>query len=471
MLPAVKQYPLLTVEDAERMSEQENLQMFKKHLGHNLGKMLSMLGFADAIPVKAEGMYITLNDGRDILDMTGHVGVLVAGHNHPRIIEARRKWASRRGLETWKFFPSPYQAALCHNLSKLFPEDLEIVFFCNSGAEANEGALKLAAKYAGPERKMIAFTDISFHGKTHAALSVSGSERHQNHHFRQIDSCVMVKYGDIDSLKQVIAQHTNGNGKTQIGTFIVEAIRTEGVVRPDETYFREVRRLCDEHDIVLIMDEIYTGFGRTGKMFAFEHFGICPDICSFSKAFGGGKATFAAFITRPRIHNKAYAKMNEATLHSTTYNGYGEEVVSALEVLHILHDERLVDNSAEMGAYLLKRLLEVKEQFPDVVADVGGVGLLTCIKFRTRGERLLRFVSNAGTELVEKFVTGAIISTLFKQHNILTFTPPHDAAQLLITPSLIIERHHIDYFIHSLKQVLRGGFWKAGLDFAKKLKE
>jgi len=462
---------LMTVEDADRMSEKDNLRLFKKHLGGNLGKMLSMLGFGDAIPLKAEGMYITLNDGRNILDMTGHVGVLVAGHNHPRILEARRKWAERKGLETWKFFPSPYQAALCHNLSLIFPEDLEVVFFCNSGAEANEGALKLAEKYAGPERNLIVYTDISFHGKTHATLTVSGSEKHQNHHFHQIDNCAMVKYGDIDDLRRVIEANKIGKNSSRVGTFIVEAIRTEGVVIPDANYFKQVRQLCDEYDIVLIFDEIYTGFGRTGKMFAFEHFGVSPDICSFSKAFGGGKATFAAFIARPRVYSKAYPKMNEATLHSTTYNGYGEEIVSALEVLHILHDEQLVENSAEMGRYLLDRLQEVKREFPDIVADVGGIGLLTCIKFKSKGEKLMRLISSTGTEYMEKFVTGAIITTLLKQHNILTFTPPHDSAQLLITPSLIIQKAHIDYFIESLKKVLSGSLWKVGLDYVKKLSE
>lgn len=469
-MQTVQGYRFLTVEDADAMNEEENLRLFKKHIGQNLGKMLSMLGFADAIPVRAEGMYITLNDGREILDMTGHVGVLVAGHNHPRIIEARRKWAERKGLETWKFFPSPYQGALCHNLSLLFPEDLEVVFFCNSGAEANEGAMKLAQKYAGPERRLVAFTDISFHGKTHATLTVSGSEQHQNHHFNKLENCHMVKYGDIDALRKLVESNLVRKGVSRVGTFIVEAIRTEGVVKPDARYFQQVRQLCDEYDIVLIFDEIYTGFGRTGKMFAFEHHGVSPDICSFSKAFGGGKATFAGFISRASVYNKAYAKMNEATLHSTTYNGYGEEIVSSLEVLQIIQDEGLVENSAEMGAYLLHRLQEVQLEFPDLVADVRGVGLLCCIKFKSKTEKLLRMFSSSGSEAMEKFVTGAIITKLLKEHNILTFTPPHDAAQLLITPSLILRKEHADQFIEALKQVLSSNLWTVGFSYVKKLK-
>ncbi len=460
----------LTIEDAHNMTEKENLRLFKKHISSQLGKTLSMLGFADSIPVEASGMYVTLRDGRKVLDMTGHLGMLVAGHNHPRVIEVRRKWAEEKRLESWKFFPSPYQGVLCNNLSLIFPEDLEVMFFCNSGAEANEGALKLAEKYSGMSRKTVVYTDISFHGKTHATLTLSGSEKHQNHHFNKTENCIMIKYGDIEDFKRVIEENKTGKNSTKIGTFIVEAIRSEGVVIPDKSYYQEVRKLCDKYDIVLIMDEVFTGFGRTGKMFGFEHYGICPDICSFSKAFGGGKATFAGFITRPKIFNKAYSKMNEATLHSTTYNGFGEEVVSAIEVLNIIRDEKLLENSEEMGKYLLSRLQEVKKEFPDIVADVRGVGLLACIIFHSRAEKIVKFFSSTGTDLVEKFVTGSVITSMLKDYSILLNTPPHDSSQILITPSLIINREQIDYFIESLKKVLSDNLWKVGFDYLKKLK-
>lgn len=465
----IESMDLLTIEDAAELNEKESLRLFKKHINPNVGKMISMLGFTDSIPEKAEGMYITLRDGRRIMDLTGHYGVLGAGHNHPRLIEVRRKWAEEQGLELWKFFPSPYQGALCHNLSLIFPEDLEVVFFCNSGAEANEGAMKLAEKYSGTKRNMIIYTDISFHGKTHATLTVSGSEKNQNHYFRKIDNCIMTKYGDIADFKRVIHENMLPNGECRIGAFIVEAVRTEGVVIPDSGYFQEVRRLCDKHDIVLIMDEVYTGFGRTGKMFAFEHHGICPDVCSFSKAFGGGKASFGGFITRPRIFNKAYPKMSEANLHSTTYNGFGEEILTAIEMLHIIKEEKLVSNSEQMGQYLVERLREVQSEFPELIVAVRGIGLLVCIKFETKVEKFLSMFSGVGADLVERFMTGAVMSTLFRKHNILTFTPPHEVSQLFLTPPLIITREQIDYFIDSLRSVLKENLWLVGFDYVKRL--
>lgn len=445
---------LLGIEDARKLTSKETLQLFKKHINPNLGKMLEMLGFARSIPVRAKGTKLYLQDGTEILDMSGHLGVMNVGHNHPRVIKARQEWANQEQLEFWKFHPSPYQAILCRNLAKLFPEDLEMVFFCNSGAEANEGALKMAEKYAGPGRDLIVYTDISFHGKTHATLSVSGSESHQNKHFKLLPGCIKIPYGDADALEKVISENKSMLGKTKVCAFIVEAIRTEGVVIPPDGYFKRVRQICDKYDVVLIMDEVYSGFGRTGKMFAFEHHGIAPDICSFSKAFGGGKATFAAFITRSRIFSKAYGKISEATLHSSTYNGYGEEIVSAIEAINILHDEGLVENSARMGEYFLDRLLEIKSRHP-IVQYVNGRGLLLCIRFENAAYKMARLIPGIPEELFAKLTTGGIITELYEKHHILIQTPPHDPNQLLISPPLTLCKEEIDYFINALDDVLK----------------
>lgn len=458
---------LLTIEDARKLTAKETLQLFKKHINPNLGKMLDMLGFARSIPVRARGAKIYLQDGTEILDMSGHLGVMNVGHNHPRVLKARQEWANQEQLEFWKFHPSPYQAVLCQNLAQLFPEDLEVVFFCNSGAEANEGALKTAEKYAGPGRDLIVYTDFSFHGKTHATLSVSGSESHQNKHFKLLPGCIKIPYGDADALEKVILENKGMLGKTKVCAFIAEAIRTEGVVIPPAGYFERVRKICDKYDVVLIMDEVYSGFGRTGKMFAFEHHNIAPDICSFSKAFGGGKATFAAFITRPRIFNKAYGKISEATLHSSTYNGFGEEIVSAIEAINILHDEGLVENSARMGKYFLERLREIQTRHP-IVQYVNGIGLLLCIRFENAAYKAAKLIPGVPEELFAKLTTGGIITELYEKHRILIQTPPHDANQLLISPPLTIGKGEIDYFIQALDDVLKMNIADIAIKYIKR---
>jgi putrescine aminotransferase len=444
---------LWTVDDAKKLTPKETLDLFKKHINPNLGTLLAMLGFAGTIPVRAKGTKLYLKDGTEILDMSGHLGVMNVGHNHPRILKARQEWANEEQLEFWKFHPSPYQAVLCQNLAQIFPDDLEVVFFTNSGAEANEGAMKLAEKYAGSNRDLIVYTDISFHGKTHATLSVSGSESHQNKHFKLLPGCIEIPYGDADALERVISKNKGAIGKSKVGTFIVEAVRTEGVVIPPDGYFKRVRKICDKYDVILIMDEVYSGFGRTGKMFAFQHHNITPDICSFSKAFGGGKATFAAYITRPRIYNKAYGKMSDATLHSSTYNGYGEEIISAIEALNIMHDEKLVENSRVQGEYFLERLKKLQQKHP-IIQYVNGIGLLLCIRLENTAYKFAKLIPGIPEELFAKLTTGGIITELYERHHILIQTPPHDSNQLLISPPLIISKGEIDYFITALDDVL-----------------
>ena len=173
---------LMTLEDARKLSNRDTYDLFCRYINPNLGKMMNMLGFTSKRPVRAENTRITFDDGSEVIDFTAQFGIMNMGHNHPRILAARQAWAQEHQLELWKFFPSPYQGALAHNLSKILPEDLEVLFICNSGAEANEGALKMASKVAGTDRRIVVHTDISFHGKTHATLSLSGSESHQNRH-------------------------------------------------------------------------------------------------------------------------------------------------------------------------------------------------------------------------------------------------------------------------------------------------
>ncbi|NLN66438.1 MAG: aspartate aminotransferase family protein [Clostridiaceae bacterium] len=457
----------MTVDDAKALSPEDTLTLFKTHINPNLGKLMDMLGFARMLPVRARGTKLYLQDGTEILDMSGHLGVMNVGHNHPRILKVRREWAEQEQLEFWKFHPSPYHAVLSHNLSQIFPDDLQVVFFCNSGAEANEGAMKMAEKYAGNGRDLIVYTDISFHGKTHATLSVSGSEKHQNKHFKQIPGCVMIPYGDSDALEKTILEHKDRMSKTKVCAFIVEAIRTEGVVIPPQGYLQEVRRICNKYDVLLILDEVYAGFGRTGKMFAFQHENITPDICSFSKAFGGGKGTFAGFITRPHIFRKAYGKINEATLHSSTYNGYGEEVISAIEAINILHDEQLVENSATLGEYFLARLKELQIKHP-IITYVNGKGLLLCIRFENTAYKAAKLIPGIPEEMLAKLTTGGIITELYEKHHILIQTPPHDSNQLLISPPLTLTKDEVDSFISALDEVMKMNIVEVALKYIKR---
>ncbi|MEL7178602.1 MAG: aspartate aminotransferase family protein [Pseudomonadota bacterium] len=449
---------LLTVDDADAMSMTDSLRLFEKHINPNLGKIYKLLGLSSRRPIRAKGSWIYMEDGTKVLDFTSGLAVLALGHNHPKIMEARKRWAAEDQLEIWKFIPSPYQAVLAHNLSKIMPGDLEKVFFCNSGAEANEGALKMAMKYAGRDRDITAFTNISFHGKTLATLSVSGSEKSGCDAFRRLPGCVEVPYGDIDAFERLLSDNRNEDGQTRVGCFIVEAIRSEGVISPPIGYLKRVRELCTKHDVVLICDEVFCGFGRTGKMFAFEHEDIVPDIVTCSKAFGAGKATFAAIVARSPIFMGAYGTLDEATLHSTTFSGFGEEIVTAITGLEVIYEERLVDRSRELGDYLLDQMNGLAQEHKNLVSDVSGRGLMVSIQL-TNG--VSRFLSKNGLinskdleAKVSKLLTGSIISRLYQKHGILTLTPLHDPTQILLVPPLNIKKSEIDIFITAFDECL-----------------
>ena len=460
---------MFTLEEIDQFTMKQGLDLFRQHINPSVANMYSLLGLAERKPVRAEGMYIYLEDGSKVLDLAAGITVVNCGHNHPRVMAARKRWAEQRALEHWKFIPSPHQAGLAHNLAQIFPGDLNYVFYCNSGAEANEGALKMAQKYSGKHRKKVVFTHISFHGKTLGTLSVSGSEHSNNEHFNLTQNCLEIRFGDAQALEDVIRAHKSGIGKSEVGTFIVEAIRSEGVVVPPKGYLAEVRRICSKYDVVLIVDEVFCGFGRTGKMFAFEHENIVPDIVSFSKAFGAGKASFGGFIARTPIFQKAYGKMKNATIHSTTYNGLGEEIVTAIETLHILNDECLVENSRANGQYFIEQLKLLKARHPRIVKDVRGVGLLINIELKSLVAKLSRYLPlSAPEEMVDKITTGGVISELYEKHNILVYAPLHNNNIIMITPPLLINREQIDQFIRALDEVLTTNLVEKVAGFTKK---
>lgn len=448
---------LIKTQDVENIPIDTVKEYYQRHVNLGVPKFLNMLGFDKIELEHAQGLFIYTKCGRKIYDFTGGISVLNLGHNHPRILEVRREFAEKKRPEVWKAFLSPYLAVLSKNLSSICPEGLNYPFFCNSGAEANEGALKIAEKYQGTDKKKIVYTDISYHGKTHATMSVSGCETSRSH-FKLLDGCISIPYGNWVAFEELIKQCCKGGNKdNDIIAIILEAIHAEGVVVPAEGYLKNIRRLCDEYGILLIIDDIFCGFGRTGRMFSFEHEGITPDIFTVSKSLGGGKASLAAYIAKEHIFKKAYGDIKDAMMHTTTFNGLGEECYTAIEAINVLVEEGLVENSMNMGGYFLSRLLELKEKYPGLIKDVKGIGLLINVELKRPAEKLINIfgkVSSFINEFSEGFLTGIIMSLLFHKYNILVYAGQHNKSSICITPALILKKEEVDYFINSFDDLL-----------------
>jgi putrescine aminotransferase len=457
-----------TLDDVERLSIEEKIRLTKEYVNPGMVKLFGLLGFDKAWASSAEGAYIILSDGRRILDMSGGNGVLGLGHNHPQILAARAKVANEKRLEICKAFLSPYMAILAANMANLLPGDLEYSFFCNSGAEAIEGALKLAEKHHGLERAGIVYTDHSFHGKTHAAMSISSLDDSREN-FQLLERCYQVPYGDADALEDLFRKRSVGGGsRPDLCAFVLEAIHGTRIIFPPQGYLRRVRELCTQYDVLLILDEIYIGFGRTGYWFAFELEGIIPDIVCYAKTFGGGKATIAGYTTRAPVFLKAYGKPEDSMIHSSTYSGMSEECATAIEALNIIKDEGLVDRARDLGEYLGQRLVALKNKYPNCINDVRGRGLLWGVELRPALEQLEPLINRIlpGKSPILATLAGAIVlSELFHNYNVLAYLGFTRRNLIVFSPPLIISKSELEQAIEALDAVLSSGWLSLGRSF------
>ena len=191
---------------------------------------------------------------------------------------------------------------------------------------------------------------------------------------------------------------------------------------------QNIRRLCDEYDILLIIDDIFCGFGRTGKMFSFEHENIIPDIFTVSKSLGGGKSSIAAYITKKHIYKKAYGDLKNYMIHSTTFNGFGEECYTAIESINVIIEENLVENSDKMGEHLRKELNLLKYKYPNIIGNVRGIGLLNGIELKNPSEKIIKALGTGipfFKDMGEGILPGIVLSQLYHKYNILATAGSH----------------------------------------------
>ncbi|HLE77171.1 MAG TPA: acetylornithine transaminase [bacterium] len=313
-----------------------------------------------------QGMRLTDVDGREYLDFVAGIAVSALGHSHPALVEAIRSQAGRV-LHVSNLYLIPEQALVARWLVEHSVFDR--VFFCNSGAEANEAAIKLARKHArrfGPGRYEIIVAEHSFHGRTLAALAATAQPRYQQGFEPLPAGFVAVPLNDIAALRAAVSAATCA--------VLLEPVQGEGGVLPAEPdYLRAVRTLCDERDLLLIFDEIQTGVGRTGRLFAYEHARIEPDVMTLAKGMGGG-VPIGALLAKDAV-----AQAFQPGDHGSTFGGSPLACAAALAVLTTIEREHLVDNAANVGSYLLQRLRALAAAHP-LITGVRGQGLMVAVE-------------------------------------------------------------------------------------------
>lgn len=265
---------------------------------------------------------------------------------------------------------------LAKTLSMVAPPGLEYAFFCNSGTETVEAALKLARAYDPTKQTIVAATK-GFHGKSYGALSASAKGEFRRPFGPMLPNIEHVPFNDLAALKRML--HTLQMVGEDVGAVLLEPIQGEGGVNiPSDDYLPGVRKLCDEYGALLILDEVQTGMGRTGKMFCCDHYGVAPDILCLAKAFGGGVVPAGAAIGTRDVFSRLFAN---PFLHTTTFGGNPLACAAAIATINVLIEERLPERAARLGERMLARLREVTRPFPHIVVDVRGKGLLMALEF------------------------------------------------------------------------------------------
>ena len=371
--------------------------------------------------VRGQGARLFTEDGVEYLDFTSGIAVCNLGHTHPRLVSALKKQAELLWHTSNLFYTEP-QARLAMKLSELTFADQ--VFFANSGTESVEAALKLARKYAqdnfSKEKHIFIALENSFHGRTMGALSVTGQPKYWQGFEPLLPGVVFVPPNDMEALKSAFSE--------KVCAIILEPIQGEGGVYPlHKEFILLAKELCEKHKALLIFDEVQTGVGRTGKLFAYEHFDIEPDLLCSSKALANG-LPLSALLGKKEV----MAHLTPGS-HASTFGGNPIACAVAIEVLNIVSEEGFLEEVALKGRVLKEKLEGLAKEHVNLIKEVRGIGLLLAIEFYEPAESVFK-------SLLEK----RVLVTMPKP-NIIRLTPP-----------LTINYREIDYFLEALEHALRG---------------
>ena len=372
--------------------------------------------------VRGQGTRLITEDGVEYLDFTSGIAVCNLGHTHPRLVSVVKKQAELLWHTSNLFYTEP-QARLAMKLSELTFADQ--VFFANSGAESVEAALKLARKYAqdnfGKEKHVFIALENSFHGRTMGALSVTGQPKYWQGFEPLVPGVVFIPPNDVEALKSAFSD--------KVCAMILEPIQGEGGIYPlDRDFILFAKELCEKHKALLIFDEVQTGIGRTGKLFAYEHFGVEPDLLCSSKALANG-LPLSALLGKKEV----MAHLTPGS-HASTFGGNPIACAVALEVLNIVSEAGFLEEVALKGKVLKEKLEGLVKEHPNLIKEVRGIGLLLAIEFYEPAERVFK--------------------GLLEERVLVTMPKPN---VVRLTPPLTLNYREIDYFIEALSQVLKRG--------------
>ncbi len=425
----------ITLERALARTPNEAFRAFARHVNPVEAKLLR-LGNFDKLFTRGEGIHLYDEKDRRYLDFTAGFGSLSLGHNPEEVLAAMRRAHSLPTVLLAGF--SPLAGALAETLASILPGKLSVTCFGNGGAEAVELALKTARAATG-RRRFVSCTH-GYHGLSFGAMSVSGSRRYRAIFGPMIEDCESVPFGDLAALQEQLA-------KKDVAAFIVEPVQGEGgAVVPPAGYLKAAAELCHAHGALLIADEIQTGFGRTGRLFACEQDGAVPDVVVLSKSLAAGVVPISACCTTGEIWNRAFGRRDRFDLVISTFGGNAAACAASLEAIEITLRDDLAGRADALGRHAKVRLQELADKHATVRA-VHGEGLLLGIELEP---------PILGSTMGENFAL-MVASGLLNEHGVLTTYFDLAPSILRFEPPLIVSKEEIDYAIEAFDEVLSRG--------------
>jgi len=440
----------------------ENYDLHERHINTTLVKVQRTIGF-DKIYASAHGAYLYDMDGKDYLDFLSGYSVYNIGRNHPAVKKAITEVLELDLPNMVQMDCSLLSGLLAEALVKKMPAHLDAIFFCNSGTESIEGAIKFAKAATG--RPGFVSLEGAFHGLSNGSLSMMGIENFREGFAPFLPDCQRIELGNLEKLEQLLATK-------QYAAFLVELVQGKGVKTAKDDFFNQAQALCRKYGTLFICDEVQTGLGRTGKMFAFEHWNLEPDIVTLAKSLSGGYVPCGAIVMRREIHQKTFSHMDRCVVHSSTFGRNNLAMACGLATLNVIDEEGLVENSAKMGALLMEKLDGLKAKHP-FIKEVRGKGLMIAIEFSEPKDLKLKMAWQLIHKLDKSLFTQMVVTSLLSQHRILAQVAGHNMDVVKILPPLVIGEKEVNRFVEAFDAVLTdckkfpGPMWDLGKNFFK----
>jgi ornithine--oxo-acid transaminase len=436
--------PPLSIGALLKQHEGRNYELHSAHVNPANVRTLKTIGF-DRCYVRAEGPYLWDIQGTKYLDMLSGYGVFGLGRNHPEVRRVLTEFLALEYPSLVKMEAPLLCGLLAEELKKRMPNQLDMVFFTNSGAEGIETAMKYARCATG--RPAIVHCEKAFHGLTYGSLSLNGDDSFREGFAPFLTDCRKIPFNDLEALERELKQG-------DVAAFVVEPVQGKGVNIPAPGYLRDAASLCRKHGALFVDDEIQTGMGRTGRFLASEHDGdVDPDIVVLAKSLSGGFVPVGAVLCKKWIHEKVFSSMNRSVVHSSTFSQGSFAMAAGLAALDVLEREQLVQRAEKMGNLLADGLRAMVPQY-EFLKEVRGRGLMIGIEFGSPRSLGLKTAWALMHKMDKSLFPQAAIIPLMDKHHIITQVAGHHIDVIKLIPPLVMSEEDVQWFLTAFRDVL-----------------